>query len=126
MNDSVPQNILEILQRREEYERAIRDLEKRILRLRESRHSFYQENAQAIIVLSALEIDTTPLAAIGLSERITNTLCRSDINTVADIIELIGRGTDSLLAIRNFGKISIDQLLECLIVYVNAKSEAAE
>jgi len=56
----------------------------------------------------------TPIEDLGLGVRVYNALKRTGISNVGEILEMLKRGPDALLAIRNFGEISLKELLEQL------------
>jgi DNA-directed RNA polymerase subunit alpha len=43
-----------------------------------------------------------------------NSLKRTGITTIGDVLEMLDRGHDAMLAIRNFGEKSLDELMEKL------------
>ncbi len=55
-----------------------------------------------------------PIEELDLSVRVFNSLKRTGITTVGDVLEMLDRGTDAMLAIRNFGEKSLEELLEKL------------
>jgi DNA-directed RNA polymerase subunit alpha len=57
---------------------------------------------------------STPLEALDLSVRVYNSLKRTGITTVGEVIEYLDRGTDAMLSIRNFGEKSLTELYERL------------
>jgi DNA-directed RNA polymerase subunit alpha len=48
---------------------------------------------------------------LDLSVRVFNSLKRTGIITVGDVLEMLDRGPDAMLAIRNFGEKSLDELV---------------
>ena len=46
----------------------------------------------------------------ALSVRVFNSLKRTGITTIGDVLEMLDRGPDAMLAIRNFGEKSLDEL----------------
>ncbi|MGC9522398.1 MAG: DNA-directed RNA polymerase subunit alpha [Anaerolineae bacterium] len=56
----------------------------------------------------------TPIEDLGLGVRVYNALKRTGISNVGEILEMLTRGEDALLAIRNFGEKSLAELLEQL------------
>lgn len=52
-----------------------------------------------------------PIEALDLSIRVFNSLKRTGICTVSEVLEMLNRGDDAMLAIRNFGKTSLDELI---------------
>ena len=55
-----------------------------------------------------------PIEDLGLGVRVYNALKRTGISNVGEVLEMLSRGEDALLAIRNFGEKSLDELLEQL------------
>lgn len=51
---------------------------------------------------------------LDLSVRVFNSLKRTGITTVGDVLDMLDRGPDAMLAIRNFGEKSLDELVERL------------
>lgn len=51
---------------------------------------------------------------LDLSVRVFNSLKRTGITSVGDVIDMLQRGPDAMLAIRNFGEKSLDELVEKL------------
>ncbi len=55
-----------------------------------------------------------PIEQLDLSVRVFNSLKRTGITTVGEVLEMLERGTDAMLAIRNFGEKSLDELVQKL------------
>ena len=55
-----------------------------------------------------------PIEELDLSVRVFNSLKRTGITTVGDVLDMLDRGADAMLAIRNFGEKSLDELVEKL------------
>src|SRR5204863_7379152 len=53
----------------------------------------------------------TPIETLDLSVRVFNSLKRTGITTIGEVLEMLDRGTDAMLAIRNFGEKSLDELV---------------
>lgn len=53
----------------------------------------------------------TPIEQLDLSLRTFNALKRTNITTVGEVLDMLERGTDAMLAIRNFGDKSLEELL---------------
>lgn len=53
----------------------------------------------------------TPIESLDLSVRVFNSLKRTGITTVGEVLEMLDRGPDAMLAIRNFGEKSLDELV---------------
>ncbi|GAB4438514.1 MAG: DNA-directed RNA polymerase subunit alpha [Anaerolineae bacterium] len=60
------------------------------------------------------EIYDTPIEQLDLSVRVFNSLKRTGITSVGEVLEMLERGPDAMLAIRNFGEKSLDELVERL------------
>jgi DNA-directed RNA polymerase subunit alpha len=60
------------------------------------------------------EIYETPIEALDLSVRVFNSLKRTGITNVGEVLEMLDRGPDAMLAIRNFGEKSLDELISRL------------
>ncbi len=60
------------------------------------------------------EIYDAPIEQLDLSVRVFNSLKRTGITTVGEVLDHISRGQDAMLAIRNFGEKSLDELREKL------------
>ncbi|GAB4411420.1 MAG: DNA-directed RNA polymerase subunit alpha [Anaerolineae bacterium] len=60
------------------------------------------------------EIYETPIEALDLSVRVFNSLKRTGITNVGEVLEMLERGPDAMLAIRNFGEKSLDELISRL------------
>ncbi len=56
----------------------------------------------------------TPIEELELSVRAYNCLKRAGITKVGEVLERLKKGTEEILAIRNFGQKSLDELLEKL------------
>jgi DNA-directed RNA polymerase subunit alpha len=52
----------------------------------------------------------TPIEHLDLSVRVFNSLKRTGITKVGEMLEMLGRGEETMLAIRNFGEKSLDEL----------------
>jgi DNA-directed RNA polymerase subunit alpha len=60
------------------------------------------------------ELYDKPIEELDLSVRVFNSLKRTGITTVGDVLDMLARGPDAMLAIRNFGEKSLDELVEKL------------
>ncbi|HKJ26055.1 MAG TPA: DNA-directed RNA polymerase subunit alpha [Anaerolineales bacterium] len=58
------------------------------------------------------EIYETPIENLDLSVRVFNSLKRAGIITVGEVLELLEKGEDAIMSIRNFGEKSMDELIE--------------
>jgi DNA-directed RNA polymerase subunit alpha len=55
-----------------------------------------------------------PIEELDLSVRVFNSLKRTGITTIGDVLDMLDRGPDAMLAIRNFGEKSLDELVDKL------------
>ena len=60
------------------------------------------------------EIYETPIEQLDLSVRVFNSLKRTGITTVGEVLDHLNRGPDAMLAIRNFGEKSLNELYDKL------------
>ena len=60
------------------------------------------------------EIYDTPIEQLDLSVRVFNSLKRTGITKVGEMLEMLDRGDETMLAIRNFGEKSLDELKDQL------------
>ncbi|HLE73151.1 MAG TPA: DNA-directed RNA polymerase subunit alpha, partial [Anaerolineales bacterium] len=58
------------------------------------------------------EVYDTPIENLDLSVRVFNSLKRAGITTVGEVLELLEKGQDAVMSIRNFGDKSMDELVE--------------
>ena len=58
------------------------------------------------------EVAETPIENLDLSVRVFNSLKRTGITTVGDVIELLDKGDEAVMSIRNFGDKSLTELNE--------------
>jgi DNA-directed RNA polymerase subunit alpha len=56
------------------------------------------------------EVAETPVEALDLSVRVFNSLKRTGITTVGDVLDLLEKGEQAVMSIRNFGEKSLDEL----------------
>lgn len=56
------------------------------------------------------EVVETPVEQLDLSVRVFNSLKRTGITTVGDVLELLEKGDQAVMSIRNFGEKSLDEL----------------
>ncbi len=56
------------------------------------------------------EAAETPIENLDLSVRVFNSLKRTGITTVGDVLELLDKGDEAVMSIRNFGDKSLDEL----------------
>ena len=55
-----------------------------------------------------------PIEGLDLSVRVFNSLKRTGITTIGEVLEMLEKGEDAMLAIRNFGEKSLNELVERL------------
>lgn len=60
------------------------------------------------------EVYDTPIEQLDLSVRVFNSLKRTGITKVGEMIDMLERGEETMLAIRNFGEKSLDELKQQL------------
>lgn len=58
------------------------------------------------------EVIETPIENLDLSVRVFNSLKRAGITTVGEVLELLEKGDEAIMSIRNFGEKSLDELQE--------------
>jgi len=58
----------------------------------------------------ASEMIESPIEKLELSVRVFNSLKRTGITTVGEVLELLEKGDDAVMAIRNFGEKSLEEL----------------
>lgn len=63
----------------------------------------------------ASEVAETPVEALDLSVRVFNSLKRTGITTIGDVLELLEKGENAVMSIRNFGEKSLDELRQKMI-----------
>lgn len=56
------------------------------------------------------ELFETPIENLDLSVRVFNSLKRTGITTVGEVLELLEKGEDAVMSIRNFGEKSLEEL----------------
>ena len=56
------------------------------------------------------EVAETPVESLDLSVRVFNSLKRTGIITVGDVLELLEKGDQAIMSIRNFGEKSLEEL----------------
>lgn len=61
------------------------------------------------------EIYETPIENLDLSVRVFNSLKRAGIVTVGEVLELLEKGEDAIMSIRNFGDKSLDELQQKMV-----------
>lgn len=60
------------------------------------------------------EFYETPIEQLDLSVRVFNSLKRTGITKIGELLEMLDRGEETMLAIRNFGEKSLDELKDQL------------
>ena len=55
-----------------------------------------------------------PIENLDLSVRVFNSLKRTGITSVGEVLDMLEKGPDAMLSIRNFGEKSLDELKERL------------
>jgi len=75
----------------------------------------------------ASEIYDTPIENLDLTVRVFNSLKRTGITTVGEVLDMLEKGSDAMLSIRNFGEKSLTELKERLREkgYLEDDTEAA-
>jgi DNA-directed RNA polymerase subunit alpha len=61
------------------------------------------------------EAAETPIENLDLSVRVFNSLKRTGITTVGDVLDLLEKGEEAVMSIRNFGEKSLEELREKMI-----------
>lgn len=76
----------------------------------------------------ASEVYETPIENLDLSVRVFNSLKRTGITTVGEVLDMLEKGPEAMLAIRNFGEKSLEELKERLHEkgYLEDEEEEAE
>ncbi len=72
------------------------------------------------------EIYDTPIEQLDLSVRVFNSLKRTGITKVGEMLDMLDRGEETMLAIRNFGEKSLDELKTQLRVKGFLRDEEGE
>jgi hypothetical protein len=92
--------------------KAISDIPKAVLKAEAQKISEMQKVAanNAPLVDVEKELAETPIEALDLSVNVWNSLRRTGIKTVGDVINLLEKDGSTLTSIQNFGESSFDQL----------------
>ena len=61
------------------------------------------------------EAAETPIENLDLSVRVFNSLKRTGITTVGDVLDLLEKGDEAVMSIRNFGEKSLDELRQKML-----------
>jgi DNA-directed RNA polymerase subunit alpha len=74
------------------------------------------------------ELAETPVEALDLSVRVFNSLKRTGITTVGDVLDLLEKGDTAVMSIRNFGEKSLDELRQKMVEkgYLKDETDSAE
>jgi DNA-directed RNA polymerase subunit alpha len=72
------------------------------------------------------EIFETPIENLDLSVRVFNSLKRAGIVTVGEVLELLEKGEDAIMSIRNFGDKSMEELVQKMTEKGYLESEEEE
>ncbi len=72
--------------------------------------SFVPPLHEAPVVRLSSEVADTPIEVLDLSVRVYNSLKRTGISTVGDVLELLQKGDQATSSIRNFGEKSMEEL----------------
>jgi len=72
------------------------------------------ETAEPVATINS-EAAEMPIENLDLTVRVFNSLKRTGVVTVGDVLELLDKGEDAILAIRNFGEKSLVELKEKMI-----------
>jgi DNA-directed RNA polymerase subunit alpha len=74
------------------------------------------------------EVAETPVEALDLSVRVFNSLKRTGITTVGDVLDLLEKGDTAVMSIRNFGEKSLDELRQKMVEkgYLKDETTSAE
>jgi DNA-directed RNA polymerase subunit alpha len=73
------------------------------------------KESEPVISHIASEANDTPIENLDLSVRVFNSLKRTGITNVGDVIELLGKGEEAIMSIRNFGEKSLDELRQKML-----------
>jgi DNA-directed RNA polymerase subunit alpha len=79
-----------------------------------SEESLAAGTSEVAVPKIASEILETPIEQLDLSVRVFNSLKRTGITTVGEVLELLAKGDEAVLSIRNFGDKSLEELRQKL------------
>jgi DNA-directed RNA polymerase subunit alpha len=79
-----------------------------------SEETFVAAEEEEVVESIPNEIYDTPIEQLDLSVRVFNSLKRTGITKVGEMLEMLDRGEETMLAIRNFGEKSLDELKQQL------------
>jgi DNA-directed RNA polymerase subunit alpha len=68
------------------------------------------EAKEAVVSKVSTEVAETPIENLDLPMRVFNSLKRTGIQNVGHVLELLDKGDDAVMSIRNFGEKSLDEL----------------
>ncbi|MGD8622629.1 MAG: DNA-directed RNA polymerase subunit alpha C-terminal domain-containing protein, partial [Anaerolineales bacterium] len=63
----------------------------------------------------ANEVYETPIENLDLTVRVFNSLKRTGITNVGEVLDMLEKGEEAMLSIRNFGEKSLEELKERLM-----------
>jgi DNA-directed RNA polymerase subunit alpha len=69
----------------------------------------FTEQAEEGVRLTS-EMIETPIENLDLSVRVFNSLKRTGITTVGEVLDLLEKGDEAVMSIRNFGEKSLEEL----------------
>ncbi len=75
-----------------------------------SEDTFLPTEVEEVVESIPNEIYDTPIEQLDLSVRVFNSLKRTGITKVGEMLEMLERGEETMLAIRNFGEKSLEEL----------------
>jgi hypothetical protein len=92
--------------------KALSDIPKAVLRAETQKITKMQKAAadKAPLLDIEKELAETPVEALNLSGGVLNSLKRTGITTVGDVLGLLDNGESAVMSIRNFGEKSLDDL----------------
>ena len=79
-----------------------------------SEESLAQTQAEEKAANLPSEVMETPIEQLDLSVRVFNSLKRTGITNVGEVLDMLEKGEEAMLAIRNFGEKSLDELRDKL------------
>jgi DNA-directed RNA polymerase subunit alpha len=79
-----------------------------------SEESLAAGTSEVAVPKIASEVLETPIEQLDLSVRVFNSLKRTGITTVGEVLELLAKGDEAVLSIRNFGDKSLEELRQKL------------
>jgi DNA-directed RNA polymerase alpha subunit len=98
----------------EAIDKSLVEIDKKLRRLEERRRRLVFKR-QCYLSESNVDLDfDMDFDVLNLSVRVRNAIRRTGITTIGDVLDMLDRGPDAMLAIRNFGDKSLDELLSKL------------